>query len=113
MPNRFLCWTFVLYLLLAAGQGSAQQASVDVTAYRSFEGFIDTWWDEDTGRMLVRVEALDEPFIYQTSLPRGMGSNDIGLDRGQLGSNEGRPLHAQRPEDLACRGQSPVSRKQR
>lgn len=88
MPNRFLCWTFVLYLLLAAGQGSAQQASVDVTAYRSFEGFIDTWWDEDTGRMLVRVEAFDEPFIYQTSLPRGVGSNDLGLDRGQLGSTK-------------------------
>ena len=88
MPNRFLCWTFALYLLLAAGQGSAQQASVDVTAYRSFEGFIDTWWDEDTGRMLVRVEAFDEPFIYQTSLPRGVGSNDLGLDRGQLGSTK-------------------------
>lgn len=88
MPNRFLCWTLVLYLLLAAGQGSAQQASVDVTAYRSFEGFIDTWWDEDTGRMLVRVEAFDEPFIYQTSLPRGVGSNDLGLDRGQLGSTK-------------------------
>ena len=88
MPHRFLCWTFALYLLLAAGQGSAQQASVDVTAYRSFEGFIDTWWDEDTGRMLVRVEAFDEPFIYQTSLPRGVGSNDLGLDRGQLGSTK-------------------------
>ncbi len=88
MPNRFLCWTLALYLLLIAGQGSAQQASIDVTAYRSFEGFIDTWWDEDTGRMLVRVEDFDVPFIYQTSLPRGVGSNDLGLDRGQLGSTK-------------------------
>ena len=88
MPSRFLCWTLALYLLLVAGQGSAQQAAIDVTAYRSFEGFIDTWWDEDTGRMLVRVEDFDVPFIYQTSLPRGVGSNDLGLDRGQLGSTK-------------------------
>jgi hypothetical protein len=88
MPNRFLCWTLALYLLLAAGQGSAQQASIDLTAYQSFEGFIDTWWDEETGRMLVRVEEFDVPFIYQTSLPRGVGSNDLGLDRGQLGSTK-------------------------
>ena len=64
MPSRFLCWTLALYLLLVAGQGSAQQAAIDVTAYRSFEGFIDTWWDEDTGHMLVRVEDFDVPFIY-------------------------------------------------
>ena len=88
MPNRFLCWTLAAYLLLAAGQGSAQQPSIDVTAYQSFEGFIDTWWDEDTGRMLLRVEEFDVPFIYQTSLPRGVGSNDLGLDRGQLGATK-------------------------
>jgi hypothetical protein len=88
MPNRFLCWTLALYLLLAAGQGSAQQASIDLTAYQSFEGFIDTWWDEEAGRMLVRVKEFDVPFIYQTSLPRGVGSNDLGLDRGQLGSTK-------------------------
>ena len=28
---------------------------------------------------------LDQPFIYQSSLARGVGSNDLGLDRGQLG----------------------------
>jgi hypothetical protein len=88
MPNRFLCWTLALYLLLPLGQVSAQQPSIDVTAYQSFEGFIDTWWDEETGRMLVRVDEFDVPFIYQTSLPRGVGSNDLGLDRGQLGATK-------------------------
>ena len=88
MPNRFMFWIIALYLLLAAGQGSAQQASLDVSGYRSFDGFVDAWWDEETGRMLVRVEEFDTPFIYQTSLPRGVGSNDLGLDRGQLGSTK-------------------------
>jgi hypothetical protein len=38
--------------------------------------------------MLVRVEKFDTPFIYQTSMPRGVGSNDLGLDRGQLGDTK-------------------------
>ncbi len=88
MPIRSLFWTIALYLLLASAPGSAQQASLDLSAYQAFDGFIDTWWDEDTGRMLVRVEAFDTPFIYQSSLPRGVGSNDLGLDRGQLGSTK-------------------------
>lgn len=28
---------------------------------------------------------LNQPFLLVTSLPQGVGSNDIGLDRGQLG----------------------------
>jgi hypothetical protein len=88
MPNRFLCWTLALCLLFPVGQTSAQQPAIDVSAYQSFEGFIDAWWDEETGRMLVRVDEFDVPFIYQTSLPRGVGSNDLGLDRGQLGATK-------------------------
>ncbi|MDH3622153.1 MAG: zinc-dependent metalloprotease, partial [Gammaproteobacteria bacterium] len=88
MPNRFLFWTLALYLLLTGGQGNAQDKPLALPDYQSFEGFIDTWWDEETGRMLVRVEDFDVPFIYQSSLPRGVGSNDLGLDRGQLGSTK-------------------------
>ena len=65
---------------------TAEQAPLALDQYQSFDGFIDTWWDEDMGRMLVRVEALDTPFLYQSSLPRGVGSNDLGIDRGQLGA---------------------------
>ena len=88
MPNRLLFWTFLLYLLLTAGQASAEQAPLKLAEYQSFEGFVDTWWDEASGRMLVRVDEFDTPFIYQSSLPRGVGSNDLGLDRGQLGSTK-------------------------
>jgi len=88
MPNRFLYWTLALYLLLLSAPGHAQDKPLALAEYQSFEGFVDTWWDEHSGRMLVRVEAFDAPFIYQSSLPRGVGSNDLGLDRGQLGSTK-------------------------
>jgi len=60
--------------------------SLDLTAFERVDGFVDLYWDADTGRMLLDVESFDESFIYQSSLSRGIGSNDLGLDRGQLGS---------------------------
>src|SRR6056297_2335809 len=55
-------------------------------AWQSMPGFIDMYWDEDGGRLVLALDAFHEPFIYQSSLARGVGSNDIGLDRGQLGA---------------------------
>jgi len=78
----------VLCLLLAVVSQAAEPDLLDLDHYESFEGFVDIWWDESTGRMLVRVDELDTPFLYQSSLPRGIGSNDIGLDRGQLGDTK-------------------------
>lgn len=52
------------------------------------QGFIDFRWDEASGKIFLHVSQLESPFIYQTSLARGIGSNDIGADRGQLGSTK-------------------------
>ena len=58
----------------------------DLSPFDRIEGFIDQYWDADSGRLLLDVGKLDQPFIYQSSLARGVGSNDLGLDRGQLGN---------------------------
>ncbi len=47
-------------------------------------GYFDLYWDEDKGRLWLAIDRWQQEFLYQTSLPRGVGSNDIGLDRGQL-----------------------------
>ena len=49
-------------------------------------GFYDLYWDEDSGKLFLAIDRFDEPFIYQDGLARGVGSNDLFLDRGQLGS---------------------------
>lgn len=54
--------------------------------FTPFKGFIDLFWSETDGKLFLKIEEFDAPFLYQTSLPRGLGSNDIGLDRGQLGA---------------------------
>ena len=53
---------------------------------KKYEGYINFYWDESTGKIYLEINKLDSELLYQTSLPAGLGSNDIGLDRGLLGS---------------------------
>jgi len=50
------------------------------------EGFFNFTWDEKAGTIMLEINKFDTEFLYVNSLPAGMGSNDIGLDRGQLGA---------------------------
>lgn len=49
------------------------------------EGFFDLYWDEGEGKLYLEVDRWGEEFLHQVSLPTGLGSNPVGLDRGQLG----------------------------
>lgn len=49
------------------------------------EGFINFYWDDVNGKIWLAINKLDSEMLYVTSLPAGLGSNDIGLDRGSLG----------------------------
>jgi hypothetical protein len=48
-------------------------------------GFKDFYWDPGNGKILLEVQVPGEEFLYVDFLASGVGSNDIGLDRGQLG----------------------------
>ena len=48
-------------------------------------GYFDFYHDASSDKLYLLIDKLEQPFIFQSSLPRGLGSNDIGLDRGQLG----------------------------
>lgn len=50
------------------------------------EGFLNFYWDDQSGKIWLEIDKLDREILYVTSLPAGLGSNDIGLDRGLLGS---------------------------
>jgi hypothetical protein len=51
-------------------------------------GFLTTYYDESEDRLFMKVDRLEEELLYVTALSSGVGSNDIGLDRGQLGSTK-------------------------
>ncbi len=52
---------------------------------KRLEGFFDLYWDEVEGKLFWEIDRWDAEFLYQVSLASGLGSNPVGLDRGQLG----------------------------
>ena len=48
-------------------------------------GYFNLYWDAKAGKLWLEIDKWGTELLYQTSLPAGIGSNDIGLDRGQLG----------------------------
>jgi hypothetical protein len=49
-------------------------------------GYFNLYWDAKQGKLWLEIDKWSTEFLYQSSLPAGVGSNDIGLDRGQLGA---------------------------
>lgn len=52
------------------------------------EGFVPFYWDRTTGRVFLEISRPDQEFLYVHSLATGLGSNPVGLDRGQLGDQK-------------------------
>ncbi|PQJ80906.1 zinc-dependent metalloprotease [Polaribacter porphyrae] len=50
-----------------------------------YEGYFTFYYDENQDKIYLQIDKLDTEFLYVRSLSEGIGSNDIGLDRGQLG----------------------------
>jgi hypothetical protein len=75
-----LCFPF----LLQAQNNSIAEKTKNMELRK---GFYDFYWDNTNGKIYLVVDKLNMPFLYVNSLPAGLGSNDIGLDRGQLGDS--------------------------
>ncbi|GIV59684.1 MAG: hypothetical protein KatS3mg043_0773 [Rhodothermaceae bacterium] len=76
-----LCW-FVP--LIAAAQGLPSIAE-KTRGFERQDGFFPLYWDAAEGKVWLEIPRFDEDFLYVVSLPAGLGSNDVGLDRHQLG----------------------------
>ncbi|WP_420601375.1 zinc-dependent metalloprotease [Flagellimonas sp.] len=56
--------------------------------FQKFNGFYNFYFDDATDKIFLEVDELEKEFLYVYSLSSGIGSNDIGLDRGQLGNEQ-------------------------
>ncbi len=72
-------------ILPAQGQDLPSIAE-KTSSFDKKDGYFPIYWDEGTGKVWLEIPRFDDDFLYVSSLPAGLGSNDIGLDRGQLGS---------------------------
>ena len=58
------------------------------TGLQKFDGFFPIYWEERTGNLYLEIPNLNAPLLYATGIAAGLGSNDIGLDRGQEGAGK-------------------------
>jgi len=75
-------------LCFFALQLSYAQFSENKSDYKKYEGLFDFYYDAKNDKIFLEVDKLDHEFLYVFSLSSGIGSNDIGLDRGQLGNEQ-------------------------
>ena len=54
---------------------------------QKLDGFVPMYWDARAGTLWLEIRRFDTELLYVTALSAGLGSNDIGLDRGQLGGD--------------------------
>src|SRR3569833_2805565 len=85
---RRIC-TIIFFLLCSVQAINAQKSKVDsvVKGLDAHQGYFNFYWNDKTGRVLLEINKLDDEFLYVNSLPAGIGSNDLGMDRGQIGDS--------------------------
>ena len=77
---------FISIHLQAQQNANSKTKKINTSEMKAFNGYFNFWWDETTGKIWLEIDKLNQEFLYVNSLPAGIGSNDIGLDRGQLGN---------------------------
>lgn len=78
-----------LVLLISLLSPWILQSQTSIPSYTEkmdrMEGYFDLYYDEVQGKLYLEVSEIGQEFLYVNSLAAGVGSNDIGLDRNQLG----------------------------
>ena len=72
----------------AEGDAKPKEPAAGIEAKTSglqhVRGFLPLHWDAKNGKLYLEIPHWGADFLYLTSLPYGLGSNDLGLDRGQM-----------------------------
>lgn len=70
------------HILYRKAKAEAKKNTVSAAV---FNGFFNFKYHRSKDQILLEVSDLEKEFLYVNSLSEGIGSNDLGLDRGQLG----------------------------
>ncbi|HEY3835188.1 MAG TPA: DUF5117 domain-containing protein, partial [Bryobacteraceae bacterium] len=103
MLQRALCFATVMLIpaALSAQQGAgrggrgggAAAAAVTTIEERTagmqkLDGYFPLYWDERAGTLWLEIGRFNSDFLLATGMAAGLGSNDVGLDRGQEGGGK-------------------------
>jgi hypothetical protein len=88
----FLGIIFVVLTVLAQDKKQETQQKKTISAFteklQKIDGFVPLYLNAEEGKIYLEIPWLNREFLYQVSLTTGVGSNPIGLDRGQLGDTK-------------------------
>jgi hypothetical protein len=84
---------FLIFAAVTLAQNSASETprkapptiSEKTAGMQKFPGFFTYYWDARDGKLWLQIDKWSTQFLYYETLPNGVGSNDVGLDRGQPG----------------------------
>ena len=63
------------------GLATIKEHTADMEKHK---GFFTYYWDQAKGKIWLEIAEMNSEILYVTYLSRGLGSNDLGLDRGQI-----------------------------
>ena len=82
---RFLVMLTVLSLVPTFSLSAIPTIADKTAGMQRHDGFFTFFWDAGEGRIWLEIPAFDRDFLYVNGLSTGIGSNDLGFDRTQLG----------------------------
>ena len=89
VPLLFI-FLVISYSVFAQGRSdSAKTPTITekVAGMEKFPGYFPFYWDAKAGKVWLEIDKWNSEFLYVGAMPAGIGSNDIGLDRGELGQS--------------------------
>lgn len=68
------------------GGGGGKPPSIEdkTASMKKLDGFLPMYWDEAEGKLYLEVSRFGEEILHSNGIAAGLGSNDIGIDRGAL-----------------------------
>jgi hypothetical protein len=91
-----MIFSFLSSFLCAELPGITQKTA----GMEKYPGYFPFYWDAETGKIWLEIDKFETEFLYVSSLPAGLGSNDIGLDGRQLGDTHIVKFHRVGPKVL-------------
>jgi len=82
--SLILCSPGLLLADSLSSSGGNPTIEAKTSGMRHMPGFLPLHWDAKAGRLYLEIPQLNTDMLYFDSLPYGTGSNDLGLDRGQV-----------------------------
>ena len=80
MKKPIFSIVFILFITSVIAQKLSDKSLTN------YDGFFKFYYEEAQDKIFLEVKDLNKEFLYISSLSSGIGSNDLGLDRGQLGA---------------------------